>query len=274
MKVLSLITFVLATITTWVLMTPLAIALPDNVSNSKHNFSGNNYVGTADTSFQYVGEFNEVCKYCHTPHNAGTNKLLWNKANLTGGSAVAYNMYTSSKSLTRATVNASFAADSPSLLCLGCHDGKTAMNVMHSSSSGVDASGDGYPSGSKYIMNFGSYTPTPLDDNPGFAGSDPQNLNLGKASDGSDDRLGSNLADDHPLGFSYSSVLSEDSTGLFSVLDVGTKSSNRIKFFGTAKKVECSTCHNPHADADDTSVFPFLVMNNAGSALCLSCHNK
>ena len=35
--------------------------------------------------------------------------------------------------------------------------------------------------------------------------------------------------------------------------------------------VECTSCHDPHNEA---GVPHMLVMNNAGSALCLSCHRK
>jgi len=270
MKVLSLIAFVLATVTTWVLVTPLAMALPDNVTNSKHNFSGN---ATGVSSAQYVGEFNEVCKYCHTPHNAGPTGPLWNKANRTAATSDPryYRMYTSSTSLTTETRrNSTLDANSPSLLCLGCHDGKTAMNVMHSSRSGVDASGVGYPAGTKFIMNNGSYAPTPLDDNLGGFGIPAQGLNLGKAADGSNDRQGNDLTNDHPIGFNYDAAQQLRPGALFAINTVNPK----IKFSGASKKVECTTCHNPHADADDVAVSPFLVMSNTGSALCLSCHNK
>jgi predicted CXXCH cytochrome family protein len=36
--------------------------------------------------------------------------------------------------------------------------------------------------------------------------------------------------------------------------------------------VQCNSCHNPHVQAIDPVAQNFLVMNNANSALCLSCH--
>lgn len=271
MKLRSLIAVLLAAFITWIYVAPVASA--DRVSNSKHNFSGQfNDAGNV-VSAQYAGDINEVCVYCHTPHNAGSNTLLWNKANKSG---LTYRMYTSSRSLTRATVNASFSADSPSLLCLGCHDGKTALNVMHNSSiGGDDASLSGYPSGSKFIgHNGGATTPQYIQDNEGGFFISPQILNLGRNPDGTNTGTVNYLDNDHPIGFSYTSVLAERATGLFNVSEVSSKSSNRIRFFGPEKKVECSTCHNPHADDDDAATKPFLTMSNSGSAICLSCHNK
>lgn len=263
---------VLASIATGVLVTSLAMAGPGNVTNTMHNFSAGN-----PGAYVYRGTtINEVCKFCHTPHNAGQDgRLLWNKANReTPG---FYRLYTSSSTLSNTVRrNSSFSADSPSLLCLGCHDGKTAMNVLHSSSSGVDASGDGYPAGSKYI---------PTDSGPGpltmpwqqpdimNPGSMIPNRNIGGTAD--DPTRGNDLTNDHPLGFNYDLAQQEKPAALYSLAQVAVNSSNKIRFFGAQKKVECTTCHDPHVDSNVyPDLKPFLVMSNTGSALCLSCHNK
>lgn len=75
--------------------------------------------------------------------------------------------------------------------------------------------------------------------------------------------LGTDLRDDHPVSVLYdpgqdpafNSAGSISSAGL--VLDVDGK-------------VQCGTCHNPHTAANR----PFLRLSNAGSALCLTCHQK
>lgn len=276
MRIIFVGKIVLVSLTALLMSASLALALANNVSNSKHNFNPDNPLAQV-RSTQYVGEFNEVCKYCHTPHNAGSNNLLWNKANRTGAT---YRMYTSSRTLTRATVTGTFTSDSPSLLCLGCHDGKTALNVMHNTTGGVDASADGYASGAQYVKAGGSSTAKTIENVNVYDLFDPLNLspiatigmNLG--AEGANATQGDNLQNDHPVGFSYQAVISERSAGLYTIPEVSTKSSNKIKFFGTTKRLECSSCHNPHADYDDVTTRPFLVMSNSGSALCLSCHNK
>lgn len=272
MKMLLLKSVVLILIGVGVLATSRAMAGVGNVSNTKHNFKvgGGSQVFTA----QAGSGADQVCVFCHTPHNAGSPLLLWNKAN---NSAPVFRLYTSSKTLTNATRSSSLGSDSPSLLCLGCHDGKTAMNVLHSSNIGVDPAGAGaigYPAGSKLIpsSNFGA---APLvmpagEWNPLLEAFDPS-MNLGMSGGATD---GLNLTDDHPIGFSYSSAyVQETSGGLHN--NIGMDS--RIRFFGASKMVECSTCHDPHVEATDTvnpDLKPFLVKSNVGSGLCLTCHNK
>lgn len=258
----------LALIAAGIMAASLAMAGVGNVSNTVHNFSPGGYSAQLQST-----RINEVCKFCHTPHNAGKNRLLWNKSNLT---AASYNMYTSSKTLSETVRTASsFSPDSPSLLCLGCHDGKTAMNVLHTSDTGVDA-GAGYQAGSKLFETSAGFTPLTMQGflTDGFGGMLP-NMNIGGTID--NPTKGNDLTNDHPLGFSYSAVLGEPAAAarLNSIEQVGAKSSNRIKFFGGGKKVECSTCHDPHVDSTiNTELKPFLVMSNSGSAICLSCHNK
>ena len=85
--------------------------------------------------------------------------------------------------------------------------------------------------------------------------------------------FGDNLTDDHPIGFSYSAAYTEK-IATNSLKNWATMDS-AIRFFGTSKKIECSTCHNPHLDSNgDVGFDPFLVKSNADSALCLTCHNK
>lgn len=277
MKKLSRKTVVLTTIAAGILASSLAAAAVSNVANTKHNFSNggnsNNYHNPSTNPSD-----SQVCVYCHTPHNAGQTRLLWNKA---GGAAINFKLYTSSATITSVTkTQSALTANSPSLLCLGCHDGKTAMNVLHAGGKGVSAASAGlvgYPANSK--LAFGStpiYMEGPLTD---MFGNSLPSMNLGRASDGSNDMQGDNLSDDHPIGFSYSDAYTEQlaKNGLFDVTTVGTKSSNAIRFFGTNNKVECSTCHDPHVDysaSGNPALKPFLVMSNSASALCLSCHNK
>ena len=89
---------------------------------------------------------------------------------------------------------------------------------------------------------------------------------------------GDDLTNDHPIGFSYTGAQTDlGDTKLHSETLVNTNSANRIRFFGSTKKVECSTCHDPHIEntpSVNPNQIPFLVMANDGSKLCLACHNK
>lgn len=75
--------------------------------------------------------------------------------------------------------------------------------------------------------------------------------------------LGTDLRDDHPIGVL---MIGNGDPGLFSAV-VGTF----VQLFGTLEDtVECASCHNVHDDTNN----PFLRQSNAGSGLCLACHDK
>jgi predicted CXXCH cytochrome family protein len=75
--------------------------------------------------------------------------------------------------------------------------------------------------------------------------------------------LGTDLSADHPISFLYDAALAardpqiKDPTSLPKA--VRLDSQNRL---------QCIACHNPH----DNQYGNFLVMDNTGSALCLTCH--
>lgn len=264
---------IVASVVAAALISSLSFAAVSNVANTPHNFSvgGNSNAYTAAPSTGIT----QVCVFCHTPHNAGQNRLLWNKAK---NSQINFRLYTSSGTLTTTTSKASsLPAGSPSLLCLSCHDGKTAMNILHSVNGGVDASTvpgvSGYPAGTQLVpVNNGGTIPLTMPDPlPMFGGGTAPNMNIGG---GSATTAGDDLTNDHPIGFSYSQAYADKLSaggGLHNNIGMDSK----IRFFGPTNRVECSTCHDPHVDSTvDPTLKPFLVKSNVGSALCLTCHDK
>lgn len=74
---------------------------------------------------------------------------------------------------------------------------------------------------------------------------------------------GVGLTNDHPIGVAFPNAAD---LGLYaSVLNTN--------IIVTASGVQCSSCHDVHTPGTGSSS-PFLVMSNAGSAMCLACHNK
>ena len=65
----------------------------------------------------------EVCKFCHTPHNASVRTPLWNRTVNTG----AYTLYNSTTLNAFATLG---QPDGASILCLSCHDGTIALGTV------------------------------------------------------------------------------------------------------------------------------------------------
>jgi len=90
----------------------------------------------------------------------------------------------------------------------------------------------------------------------------PDNLQMG-----GDNNLGTNLSNDHPISIGYSLASDPDFVAPTTVV-------NTLPLFSGTQdasyQVECGSCHNVH---DDT-INPFLRIDNANSALCLTCHVK
>ena len=82
------------------------------------------------------------------------------------------------------------------------------------------------------------------------------------APDGSN--LGTDLSDDHPISFVYSSELSAEDVEIRppSMLPEELK-------LDRSGELQCTTCHNPHENLYGN----FLVMSNRRSAMCVACHD-
>ena len=113
-----------------------------------------------------------------------------------------------------------------SRLCLSCHDGTIALGLLH-----------------------GAATPIP------FTGS-----LMGRASD-----LGTDLSNDHPISFAYTSALAEANGELTLPADLPA-----VIKLEDGLNLQCTSCHNPHSDPYGK----FLVMDNSASQLCTACHAK
>ena len=77
--------------------------------------------------------------------------------------------------------------------------------------------------------------------------------------------LGTDLSDDHPISFTYDQALVNANSQL---KDPATLP-DEVKL-DPSGQLQCTSCHDPH----DNEFGQFLVMNNFGSALCITCHNQ
>lgn len=133
---------------------------------------------------------------------------------------------------TNSTLNATTAQPgSVSKLCLSCHDGTVAID------------------------SFGT-----------FAGTATNKIattsvnNLGGAA-------GTDLSNDHPIGFTYNAALATADGGLVAPASTSQVVAGIPLFSGA---LECASCHAVH----DSTNTPFLRVANSGSTLCLKCHMK
>lgn len=226
---------------------------PANVSNTIHNLSTT--APTASATYPFGSPYTsdnvtQVCVFCHTPHGGRLEGPLWNR-NLPAatGFFTHYSSYTLSNSVIGASGR---AVGDESRLCLACHDGSATLN---------------------HLIN----PPNEIGANPVVLGSNyivaDVNVQMGVIG---------NLSDDHPISFSYDAVVGQslygatgERPGEIHTTDEAIFSG--VRFFGANNRVECSSCHDPHVDytaAGNPAYAPFLIKPNAGSNLCLACHNK
>jgi len=126
--------------------------------------------------------------------------------------------------------------DGSSVLCLSCHDGTVAIDSF------------GGTTGSTII---------------------PGNANFG-----------TDLTNDHPISFTYDAALATADPGLFdptaTTVTIGvapkTKTGTINDVMLLSNKLQCASCHDVHNGF--TNGPRLLRVSNAGSALCLTCHDK
>ncbi len=238
-----------------------------DIATTKHNLGTtgpgpNTFSGTA-----------EICVFCHTPHGGDTSAAvpLWNRQLADPGSYTTYSTTNSS------SIEGEVApVGSVSIACLSCHDGTQAMDTLiNTPGSGTDPAG---------FSASGTWT----------GNNTPQGLAA----------IGQDLQNDHPIGIQYGGggitqsapaaatrdpdFHAPDSTTINSTtvwwvdteatpdgvrqktdMQLYTRSVAGIDAGANQPFVECASCHDPHS-----SNATFLRVSNAGSAVCLACHNK
>jgi predicted CXXCH cytochrome family protein len=195
---------------------------------------------TSATGTVTVKAYDEICIFCHAPHKNGPGQAGGDPVDAPLWnhqlSTATYTPYTS------ATMNAvPGQPNGTSKLCLSCHDGTMALEAYGKTLTGTHFISDAqFGTGSKII--------------------------------------GTDLTNDHPISFVYDQALAaadgalNDPTtatilpGLNSV--TGTVAAELLDKGG---QVQCTSCHDVH---NGQGINKLLKVNNTGSALCLSCHNK
>ncbi|HEY8666772.1 MAG TPA: cytochrome c3 family protein, partial [Tepidisphaeraceae bacterium] len=108
------------------LLTRGAMAQPTSIVNSAHNLSASGPGAVRAAAEQ------QVCIFCHTPHNATPVQPLWNRTLPTS----AYTVYSSN------SLNASPGQPTgSSKLCLSCHDGTIALGSVASRNQPITMAG-------------------------------------------------------------------------------------------------------------------------------------
>lgn len=176
------------------------------------------------------GASDEVCVYCHTPHGAAAAVNAPLWNRTTVSSSNVYENATLDATVTAALVDGSDAA-----LCLSCHDGSSMTVALN---------------------------------NPPNAGAAV--TGLANIAVGSPALIGTDLSNDHPVGFSFATASVD--TGIDTKTNIeSVVGMTGALSFGGGDEMWCSSCHDVHGV---TGVGQFLRIANTGSALCLTCHLK
>jgi predicted CXXCH cytochrome family protein len=215
---------------------PAAALAQTSVVDTRHNLSS---TAGAEQIVDRSTDEDQVCVFCHTPHQAAPAAPLWNHTQTT---VASYGVY-ASPTLDAGDVTDIGGSGDVSNLCMSCHDGTLGVN---------DLGNPANDTGGNPTMGSG----TELDSAGRIISTRPSNM-------------GTSLGDDHPVNFTYDPALSSADGGLVTpVSSAYVDSAQTVPLF--AGKVQCASCHDPH----DNTNKPFLTKSNTGSQLCTTCHVK
>ncbi len=229
------------------------------IKSSPHDFTDNVVAGaplniendTANAA-AWNNKRKEICRVCHVPHDHGAVRygnqgILWNHEVTTKGS---WSMYASDPTMIDyidGTIEAAPAGTSK--LCLGCHDGVTAVN-QYDGKAPADA---GYGNGTTYLM---------ADYAGGFV--------IGNTA--------ASLTNNHPISITYDNLTD---LGLKNPATAVMSNGDTVASLLVNARIECSTCHDVH---DKEAVAGTHLLRTAtkgvdvtgadASALCFVCHDK
>lgn len=218
------------------LLVGFAASAQATIVGSKHDLSS-----TTTNSVRSTTQ-DQTCAFCHAPHNATTNKLLWSRDAV----ATTMSIYTSynTGAMRTALTQSTLGTDSSSLLCLSCHSLTSTADIINGTSNGKG--------GTPYTGVL----------NPLLGGMN-------------------NLTNDHPVGIDYDAAKTVAGTGLIAssagiggqVVVGGTATLRLFKsaVSGTST-LECASCHDVHGNA--SGFVKFLAADPAGSKICTTCHVK
>jgi len=242
------------------------------ITNSPHDFTDNVYAtkggltGNIENDASNAAAFNnkrvEICRVCHVPHDHGrvgaglsaqNVGILWNHDLAATTTWTMYGSVAGQVQFLDSTIPAS--PQLVSKLCLGCHDGSTAVNQYD----GKGPADGGYGGGTTYNMT---------DFEGGFK--------VGGT--------GSGMSNNHPISITYDAAL-VTADGELNDPAVATFANGKTvdTYMVGGDQLECSTCHDVH-DSSSEAVSGTHLLRTAtkgadqtgvgASALCLVCHNK
>lgn len=259
------------------------------ITGSKHDFSAATWSD------------NEICKPCHTPHNADVSLTgrIWAHTLSTatykyhGGTGTSPTNDGSTR-MDPATANVTQTGmDNATRLCLSCHDGTVALDSFKGKvggfgSTSIDTlkSADG-----SYNPNLGGTGAQPdlSNDHPvGYSAKYDEwaGITFTTNPDGSVTQSGeyrykpiNNVLNVKKLKLAVSTNAYSTNPNVQAGRTTGVNPYGAYPVGGTTTtnnyySVSCVTCHNVHNNGGAPEERGLLQISNNASDLCLSCHNK
>ena len=232
-----------------------AAAQPSSVVNGPHNLSSG-----GPGSIRAVSE-NEVCIFCHAPHNASPVKPLWNRVMPVD----SYTVYSS-----RALDALPGQPTGTSKMCLSCHDGTIALGLVVSRDAPILMSGGvtTLPEGHGRIgTDLRDDHPISFAFDSSLTARDPKLRSPGALH--STVKLDSN----NELQCTTCHDAHKNMNGDFLVMQNNASqlcmTCHQVGTTTVTSHTSCSACHQPHSAPSG----PYLLKRATVSDTCLSCHD-
>jgi predicted CXXCH cytochrome family protein len=225
-----------------------------SIANSPHNLSASGPGTIRATAEQ------EICIFCHTPHNAAPIQPLWNR----NVPVSAYTVYTSNSLVAKPG-----QPTGSSKLCLSCHDGSIAVGSVLSRSQPIAMAG-GMTTLPPGHTNLGTDL---SDDHPvSFRYDDtlatrnsklksPSQLPQAVKLDGQQEMQCTSCHDAHDNEFGRFLVMRNESSQLCNSCHVQGVTT-------VTNHAQCASCHQPHTAPSG----PYLLKGRTVTDTCISCH--
>ena len=222
----------------------------DPILGSKHDFTGlNDRAGLTAMSGVAFSDYGYSCVYCHIPpEEEGANPINF-------GGIDGWNRYVPALSNyqlfdTPDMDNKTTAPNPISMLCLSCHDGTMAVDMVVFKPAAFDPSQD-----NSMHMRIS-------------ANDDIESCGKCHNGDIAHDitikALGTDLRNDHPISMRYAGLNFMDTD--FRPPDTIDGFTNGVKLYDG--NVECMTCHDVHDPSRE------LLLRANAEVLCFTCHTK
>lgn len=224
-------------------------AMAGTLVGSKHDLTALNARAKVEAMTGLAfNDYRDPCIYCHIPESAKNKRGEPGKQQIEGWNRyVPMGEIETYESPTLQGKVARLGAES--LLCLSCHDGTMAVDMVVNTPEGWTTVDDS-PLHMRLDRGGGLDRCTQCHD--GITAHKMDAVTIGRS-----------LMDDHPVGIKYPGL--QANPDFFSPNQDG-KFRNGVRLFKS--QVECATCHDVH----NPDVVPFLRVEQR--ELCFTCHNK